>query len=294
MSNCVGNTAYSFIYESFGGAIHLSKYWGSAVPWPTTGMKVTITDSVFYDNEQQSYVALAASGGGAIYSKSESFRVPVNLELTNVTLRTNKAAKGAGGALWLGQGTTAALTNVHVLNNNAESTTYSGGGAIFTESGGVDLTLTSVIATGNTVNYASDGDNEVSAAQGGFLYADEKSLINVYYSKCYGNTAQSRGGCLASNGAIVNLYYSHLYNNTVTYLGSEVMLEASDMFSYHSSFKGSGEPKSAYLIHSSDSEVSLDTCEVVSGNNRCLSTPRMRACVPGAPAPPSSPPNSLP
>ncbi|MFT3777348.1 MAG: IPTL-CTERM sorting domain-containing protein [Ottowia sp.] len=166
---------------------------------PITSTKV-LTEVVHIDGGN--LVTLQGNGSVRLFDLSG----PVNYIMANLVLRDGMALNGNGGAIRI-ETSTLLLSNV-TLSGNTATGMYSRGGAIYSLSG-AEVTLQRVTATGNTAQY------------GGAIYTggatDRLTLTEVI---AQGNSSVVDGGAILHTGVALNIAQSLFIGNQSSTYGA--------------------------------------------------------------------------
>ena len=181
--------------DSTGGAIHVG------------GGRLNIHSGSQFTNNQ-------ATWGGAVYSIAADLNI-------SASILENNHADANGGAVWIGQDTTATLAVSSIVNNIAENssggiwtegtttidrTTIDQNQAVFFLAGGIDNAL-----GGNLTITHSTISNNISAGSGGGIFNDSLGNLIIFNSTISGN--QGSNGSAIYNSGQVNLSHSTIAFN---------------------------------------------------------------------------------
>ncbi len=139
--------------------------------------------------------------GGGVYVTAASTLHGENLQIDSNIASTSNTSAGRGGGLAIQNGSTAILTSTMLMSNTAQpSGNASGvpqGGAIYVNTSNLSMVDSYIMN-----NYASN--NGTDDGQGGGLFSNANTLINLQGNTWSGNKAQnSTSGDLEGNGGAI-------------------------------------------------------------------------------------------
>ena len=145
---------------------------------------------------------LSDSDGAGIYVEGGK-----NISLGAVTLSSNKAKNGAGGAIYLNGNSTSVTTSktTSITDNYCKTN----GGAIYVSGGTVNLTTPTITGNGkfeSTVTTANGGAVYVTGTNSGFTTTGTATIQN--------NTSTTKGGAIYVSGGSVNMAENTISGNS--------------------------------------------------------------------------------
>ena len=253
-ANITGGTATGNIAAAEGGAL-----------WNSLGV-MTVDGMTIDGNEAQG--ADADTGGGGIFNNGGTLNIINTTTITNnlatgasgsgggllsvdgdVTITgitfDGNAANRAGGAIELIEGTLTIDTSLLVnndVNGTAGTAAPGNGGALHVSGNAATIDITESTIDGNsaaneggglwnqdgsTMNVLTSTVSGNSAAEGGGIYNNTGAITTVTRSTVSGNDATANGGGLANDGASLDLNAVTVANNTATGTGGGIQSNTS-------------------------------------------------------------------
>jgi predicted outer membrane repeat protein len=202
-----------------------------------------------------------AGHGGAIFARWANAKVTISSSNFHDNVTTNTSGEGSGGAVFLWDGATAAVTKCTFSNNHAADR----GGAVYIFA---PQTSTSFVADQTTFT-----DNSTSGS-GGAIFNEGRSFVTLTKSTLRWNSAYNTGGAIYTNDDYYDVGSVSLTDvtlgNNAAHLGGAVYVPPDGRFSMASSTISGNTADEGAGLYQTNSTVFLVNV-TISGNSATTS-----------------------